>query len=102
MAVFAEILLRLMLSVAFKAAYGVSVMRGVVIVLLIDVSRKLNGRRLSVALDAGGVLWSLHRLSIVVALSTLNICVKTSHRSGHGLILREGGVEDDGESGRHR
>ena len=45
MAVFAEILLRLMLSMAFKAAYGVSVMRRVVIVLLIDVSRKLDGRR---------------------------------------------------------
>jgi len=59
-AVFAEILLRLMLSMAFKAAYGVSVMRRVVIVLLIDVSRKLDGRRLSVALDTSSVLRSLH------------------------------------------
>ena len=59
-AVFAEILLRLMLSMAFKAAYGVSVMRRVVIVLLIDVSRKLDGRRFSVALDTSSVLRSLH------------------------------------------
>lgn len=44
MAVFAEILLRLMLSVAFKAAYGVAIMRRIVIVLLIDVGGKLNGR----------------------------------------------------------
>ena len=79
MAVLAEILLGLMLSVAFKTAYGVAVMRRVVIVLLIYVGRKLDGRRLSVALDAGGVLRSLHRLSAVVALGALNISVKTSH-----------------------
>lgn len=79
MAVFAEILLRLMLSVAFKAAYGVAVMRRVVIVLLIDIGRKLDGRRLSVALDASGVLRGLHGLSDIVALSALNISVKASH-----------------------
>ena len=79
MAVFAEILLRLMLSVAFKAAYGVTVMRRVVIVLLIDISGKLNGRRFSMTLDASSVLRSLHRLSAVVALGALNISVETSH-----------------------
>ena len=79
MAVFAEILLRLMLSVAFKAAYGVTVMRRVVIVLLIDISGKLNGRRFSVALDTSSVLRSLHRLCVVMALGALNISVETSH-----------------------
>ena len=63
---------------AFKAAYGVSVMRRVVIVLLIDVSRKLDGR-FSVALDTSSVLRSLHRLCVVMALSALNISVETSH-----------------------
>lgn len=79
MAVLAKILLRLMLSVAFKAAYGVPVMRRVVIVLLIDISGKLNGRRFSMALNTSSVLRSLHRLSVVVALSALNISVETSH-----------------------
>ena len=79
MAVLAKILLRLMLSMAFKAAYGVPVMRRVVIVLLIDISGKLNGKRFSVALDTSSVLRSLHRLSVVVALSALNISVETSH-----------------------
>jgi len=79
MAVLAKILLRLMLSMAFKATYGVSVMRRVVIVLLIDVSRKLDGRRFSVALDTSSVLRGLHWLYVVMALSALNISVETSH-----------------------
>jgi hypothetical protein len=79
MAVLAKILLRLMPSMAFKATYGVSVMRRVVIVLLIDVSRKLDGRRFSVALDTSSVLRSLHWLYVVMALSALNISVETSH-----------------------
>lgn len=64
---------------AFKATYGVSVMRRVVIVLLIDVSRKLDGRRFSVALDTSSVLRSRHWLYVVMALSALNISVETSH-----------------------
>lgn len=79
MAVLAEILLRLMLSVAFKAAYGVAIMRRVVIVLLIDVRRKLDGRRFSMTLDTSRILRSLHWLYVVMALSALNISVETSH-----------------------